>query len=600
MRISSRWLIAGILYMFSCLHIQGAEKKAIQDSELEALWQTRSDNYVLAIQECKRLLATLESSSSSKERIELLLLKSVFENKALRPLEASLSLIDAEKRIKEELKDSSLLAAVFYAKSLVALAVSQDKEAIANNYSGLEAFDSYGGRRIIQVKLHNNLSTLLKDKSEMLYHAKKALALSVSHSIFDQQISALINLGYIFAIHEEYDSARYYFQEALPVARKSNSYREVGKLYNNLAGLSESEKEQELYIDSAIVYADLSGRLFDLQRYMENKSLFLYDSESYEEAFDFLWESSQLKDTLMELKSVEAVVEMQEKYDAEKKSNEIKQLTVEKLAQEVENLNFQKNQSRLLIGGGIVVFIAIFMGISFVQLRKNRNQLAAKNIELDIARKASDSLLLNILPEMIAEELKLKGEAEAQGYERASILFTDFKGFTSTAEKLNAVDLVAEINSCFKAFDDITEKYKIEKIKTIGDAYMAVGGVPVPKPDSVVDTIMAALEMQSFIKKRKQENEAFGKPAFDMRVGIHTGPVVAGIVGVKKFQYDIWGDAVNIASRMESSGEVGRVNISESCFSALKDHPEFSFEYRGLIEAKGKGELKMWFVSQSS
>ncbi|MEZ4850190.1 MAG: adenylate/guanylate cyclase domain-containing protein [Bacteroidia bacterium] len=178
-------------------------------------------------------------------------------------------------------------------------------------------------------------------------------------------------------------------------------------------------------------------------------------------------------------------------------------------------------------------------------------------------------------------------------------LFTDFVSFTETSEKLSASELVSEINQCFEAFDGIMEKYGIEKIKTIGDAYMAAGGLPVPTDDSVKNTVLAALEMQSFIQDRKTKLEAEGKLGFQMRAGIHTGPVVAGIVGVKKFQYDIWGDTVNTASRMESSGAVGQVNISQSSYEMLKEDLQFKFESRGKIETKGKGEMEMYFVSKA-
>jgi adenylate cyclase len=159
--------------------------------------------------------------------------------------------------------------------------------------------------------------------------------------------------------------------------------------------------------------------------------------------------------------------------------------------------------------------------------------------------------------------------------------------------------LVSEINTCFIVFDNIMGKYGIEKIKTIGDAYMAASGLPVQSDDSAKNAVLAALEMQEFISKRKAEMDAAGKPAFEMRVGIHTGPVVAGIVGVKKFQYDIWGDAVNTAARMESSGEVEKVNISEATYNYLKDDPDLFFESRGKIEAKGKGDIEMYFVSKA-
>jgi adenylate cyclase len=167
------------------------------------------------------------------------------------------------------------------------------------------------------------------------------------------------------------------------------------------------------------------------------------------------------------------------------------------------------------------------------------------------------------------------------------------KGFTAASERLTAQELVAEINNCFEAFDRIMDKYNIEKIKTIGDAYMAAGGLPVPADDSVKNTVLAALEMQAFISQRKVDMN--GLPAFEMHLGIHTGPVVAGIVGVKIFAYDIWGDTVNIASCMESSGGVGQVNVSEDTYELLKEDFDFTFENRGKIEAKGKGEIEIFY-----
>jgi class 3 adenylate cyclase len=255
-----------------------------------------------------------------------------------------------------------------------------------------------------------------------------------------------------------------------------------------------------------------------------------------------------------------------------------------------ENLRIEKQNRNIGFGvGGLVIIIA---GAMYGRLQIIRKSKALVEHE----KERSENLLLNILPAEIAQELKEKGRADAQHFDDVGILFSDFKGFTEQSAKLSAATLVEEINQCFEAFDNIMDKYHIEKIKTIGDAYMAAGGLPIPREGAVKDTVLAAIEMQVFIKDRKKVNRKEGKPAFDMRVGIHTGPVVAGIVGVKKFQYDIWGDTVNTASRMESSGEIEKVNISKATYETLKDDPEFTFEYRGKISAKGKGNVEMWFV----
>ena len=255
----------------------------------------------------------------------------------------------------------------------------------------------------------------------------------------------------------------------------------------------------------------------------------------------------------------------------------------------------------------VPVSVAVYMAVRAAHhnrlVARQRDELdkevQERTAELRTEKERSDALLLNILPAEVAEELKAQGSAAARHFDHASVLFTDFKGFTTLAAQVDPARLLAELNTCFKAFDDIIGARGIEKIKTIGDAYMCAGGLPDPKEATAADVVYAALEMQEFMQRRKLERDAMGQPAFDMRVGIHTGPVVAGIVGVKKFQYDIWGDTVNTASRMESSGEVRRVNISRDTYEQVKNEPGLRFVPRGLVEVKGKGELEMFFVERA-
>jgi class 3 adenylate cyclase len=173
-------------------------------------------------------------------------------------------------------------------------------------------------------------------------------------------------------------------------------------------------------------------------------------------------------------------------------------------------------------------------------------------------------------------------------------MFADFVDFTITSEKLSPEVLVAEIHTCFSAFDNILQKYKVEKIKTIGDAYLCAGGIPVADPGHATQVVLAALEMQDFIRQRKKEKEARNEIPFELRIGIHSGPVVSGIVGIKKYAYDIWGDTVNIAARMEQNSLPGKINISSTTWKLVKD--KFQCTYRGKIEAKNKGEIDMYFL----
>ena len=281
-----------------------------------------------------------------------------------------------------------------------------------------------------------------------------------------------------------------------------------------------------------------------------------------------------------------------------------KQILADSLQQEEEMLRVQmahdaevarKNKARNAALGGIGLVLLLAGGL-WSRLRYIRKSKATLQIEKD----RSEGLLLNILPAEVAEELKLNGKAIARDFEMVSIIFTDFKEFTEISEKLSATELVSELNYCFEGFDAIMEKHGIEKIKTIGDAYMAASGLPVSTPDATRNAVLAALEMQELVRKRKKERELSGDFAFEMRAGIHTGPVVAGIVGVKKFQYDIWGDTVNTASRMESNSRVGEVNISNDTYQLLKDDPTFIFNKREKIQVKGKGEMSMYFCSHAS
>ncbi|HSU27234.1 MAG TPA: adenylate/guanylate cyclase domain-containing protein, partial [Chitinophagaceae bacterium] len=228
------------------------------------------------------------------------------------------------------------------------------------------------------------------------------------------------------------------------------------------------------------------------------------------------------------------------------------------------------------------------------QKRKLEETVKVRTAEVVKEKEKSDELLLNILPSEVADELKEKGYTTAKSFDEVTVLFSDIKGFTNISEKMTARELVKEINHYFSAFDRIMQQYNLEKIKTIGDAYIAAGGLLNQSEYTANQVIKAAIAMQQTVEEFKQERIAAGKPFFEMRIGIHTGPVVAGVVGIKKFQYDIWGDTVNLAARMEQSGVPGKINISEHTYEIVKDF--FHCVYRGKIDAKNKGEIDMYFV----
>jgi class 3 adenylate cyclase len=239
----------------------------------------------------------------------------------------------------------------------------------------------------------------------------------------------------------------------------------------------------------------------------------------------------------------------------------------------------QRNRS-LILAGAIIIIAAILFLLYFNSRRKNRT--------IQHERQRSDNLLLNILPASVAEELKTNGTAAARHYDEVTVLFTDFKDFSRVTKDLSPQELVEALDRCFRAFDEIAERHGLEKIKTIGDAYMCAAGLPEPSEDQAKRAVRAAQDMQAWLSKAKD------LPFPGARIGLHTGPVVAGVVGARKFAYDIWGDTVNLASRLESKGEIGRVNISQSTYEQVKD--QFNCTSRGKVPAKGVGEVEMYFV----
>jgi class 3 adenylate cyclase/Tfp pilus assembly protein PilF len=253
----------------------------------------------------------------------------------------------------------------------------------------------------------------------------------------------------------------------------------------------------------------------------------------------------------------------------------------------VTELKYRQQRSYTWIGGGCILALLAF---SFFIIREREKAERARN-RAEKEREKSDELLLNILPAEVAEELKTSGSSAARQFDNVTVLFTDFVNFTKTAERMSPQALIDELHTCFKAFDEITSRYNIEKIKTIGDAYLAVAGLPVADVAHAEHVVKAAIEINSFMTNRYKE---VGDRTFRIHMGIHSGNVVAGIVGVKKFAYDIWGDTVNIAARMEENCEAGKINLSETTYEMVKD--KFTCHYRGEIEAKNKGVMKMYYI----
>jgi class 3 adenylate cyclase len=293
---------------------------------------------------------------------------------------------------------------------------------------------------------------------------------------------------------------------------------------------------------------------------------------------------------------------------AEQKEEELKKLSRKELEQramlseaelEVSTAQLALAQNRnvrnvTFLAAALLFLLSMLIYSRYRSSRKAKVALEEKNKIILQERERSDELLLNILPARIADELKEYGKAKARRYDEVTVLFTDFKNFSRISEQLTPEELVQELDNCFKAFDFIISQYPdIEKIKTVGDAYLCVSGLS-ENSEPPLNLIRAAQEMQQFLEEQKQEKRRIHRPYFEARIGLHTGPVVAGVVGVNKFAYDIWGDTVNIAARMEANSEPGKINISATTYELIKER--YTCRHRGKVHAKNKGLIDMYFV----
>ncbi len=404
---------------------------------------------------------------------------------------------------------------------------------------------------------------------------------------------------------------------------------------------SEQDLSQQQYLVER-TEKELDGELYTRQlERVENNRLRL-EVEKGEQEKELLRKTADLRTSELKNRELErnrALQELllaEEKLAAERKDREIQDLKVTQQLQESElrrseleqvrqqqeitvltqekkisELNLERVRARTRFLAGIVILALISLVLiirSWRFTRKTNRTLAGQRNKIQqqkealesqyeiikVEREKSEKLLLNILPEETAAELKEKGYASPRHYDRVTVLFTDFVGFTQVTEKMTPEEVIRELDYCFLEFDKIIDRHNLEKIKTIGDSYMCAGGIPLSNDSNPFDVVRAALEIRDFMDNTRRAREAQGENYWQLRIGVNTGPVVAGVVGKNKFAYDIWGDAVNLASRMESSGEAGKVNISGETYEIVKD--QFRCTHRGKVKAKNKGEVDMYFV----
>ncbi len=540
-------------------------------------------------------------------------------------------------KLAEKINDSNALASAH--NNLGGLHFSENNMPEAQRHYG-QSYEIYlkTNNKSGQARALSNLGQVSEEQGEY----QKALqryesALATKQEVGDKTGTAYINIGNVYQMQQDLAKAEELYLRAIEQLKKEDDHWNLSDAYTDYADVRALQGDNNTaieYYDKCIVLSEelnnpttkafvlhKKGSLYldqnnfsDAKKFCEASFLLsgeIQDIENGAAACECLHNAYKLKgdfknalayhelfvemsDSLTRLKSMDDVSKISLKHDYEMRSLE------DSLSREEERIkteytfeaeiNRKKNERNVFIVGAI--FILLLAGVL-----ANRLWFSTKTKKIiQKERERSDSLLLNILPAAVAQELKDKGKATTRQYSNVTVLFTDFKGFTNLAEQMSAEALISEVDMCFQHFDVIMHKYGLEKIKTIGDAYMAVAGLPEGNTANAQAAVLAALEMMQWVEERYSMRTYADLPAFRMRAGMHTGPAIAGVVGLNKFQYDVWGDTVNTSARIESSGEVGRVNISESTYQQVKNVVGFHFEARGKIVAKNKGEMEMYFV----
>jgi len=398
-------------------------------------------------------------------------------------------------------------------------------------------------------------------------------------------------MGKAYKDLKRYGLAKEYHLKAIEAADLNDAKLEKTKA---LIGLGDVLIEQKAYTEAidnlkeGLKLTKVTGVYRDKKDAYKGLSKAYSGIKDYKSAYKYEQLVTSISDTIRIDSYDESIGEIRFQYDLENKEREIKLLNFDNKLKQTE-LESTTASKRLLFALAALLLAMVggfFLRYRFIQ--KSNSRLAEE-------RNKSESILLNILPKETAEELKEHGSIKAKFFEQVTVLFTDFKQFSRVAEGIPAEHLVQSLDYFFKKFDLITEKHHLEKIKTIGDAYMCAGGLPTENTTHAENALSAALEILEFVKDT-QDNPPKGIYPFEVRIGINSGPVVAGVVGTKKFQYDLWGNTVNIAARMESNSEPGKINVSENTYQHLKDRHHFT--YRGVIEAKNKQLLKMYYAEK--
>ena len=495
-------------------------------------------------------------------------------------------------RIAEEINDSLRIATAYlnigsvYANEAItheqALEAFEKSKIIFDNINYREGA-GYAGINIAELYLEKN------DPPAAL------VALKESMTHFDKTDSnianSLVMMGRAYVQMNQLKEAEKHYLDAIEIAEQNDSKMEASKAYIELGALYRRNqnfpKALEQY-EKGLELTAITQVFKDKRDIFEGLAKVYSQIGDYEKAFTYQKQFSDIRESLRSGDYEKTLGNLRFQFDIENKEKEIELLNAENEIKAVDLERAAISKKFFLAVSALLFAIAVGVLLQYRFIKKS-------NRKLSFERNRAEQILLNILPKETAEELKLNGKVKAKEFKEITVLFTDFKAFSVVAEQISAEALVRSVDFYFKKFDEIVQKHGLEKIKTIGDAYMCAGGLPTENKTNAVDAFNAAQEILAFVTKILKNPPKDIHP-FQIRLGINTGPVVAGVVGTKKFQYDIWGSTVNIAARMESSSLPGKINVSENTYELLKDKMDFT--YRGIITVKNSQKLKMYFAGK--
>ena len=581
------------------------EKKLLRSEESERLdilnemsaayWETQPKKSIAYGQEAMELAQKL-----ADRKQEALALRNIgVAHRNLSDYDKALGCLLDSLKIRKELEEPKEIADSLHHMGIMYDYLGNYDKALEYHHSALKIEKEIGYEEGIAASLHNIgiIHHLSGRHDEALKYYKEGLQIREKIDDRPGMAASMNNMGVLYMDISKHTEAIKYFFDALQIFGKMGQEYEMANISNNIGKLYTDIKEYDKalsYLQSGLEMAEKIGAK-ELIR--ENYS-FLSDLHigrgDYQKGLEYYKKSEEVRNSIFTAESQAKISDIQTQYETEKKQKEIELLKKDNEINRLE-LDRQKLMQNSLLGGlTFALLLAIVVYNRYLFKKKAHAKLEEAHHLIMEEKAKSDKLLLNILPMRVANDLKEKGKTEPESFENVTVYFSDVVGFTNLSSHLDPKVLIGELNDIFTAFDNIIEKHQCERVKTIGDAYLCVCGMPEENPHHAENMMLAAIEIIRYIRQRNTCSEI----QWRIRIGIHTGKVVGGVVGIKKYIYDVFGDTINTASRMESNSEPMRINVSEATYQILKDR--FPFVEREPISVKGKGEMKMYFADEEA